>query len=179
MVSNRDDLKQIFFMLKTSLILLGLAGSLTLAGAQSLFTVNLDGPQAGTPSLGNGVGTLTLNLDNTVSYEITFSGLTAAANNAHIHGPGAPGVTAGVVKPLTFPLATSGDMSGTTTALSEQQAADMLAGLHYVNIHSSFAPAGEIRGQILLVPEPSAVALAGLGLGTISVLRRRGRAGTV
>jgi hypothetical protein len=32
--------------------------------------------------------------------------------------------------------------------LTDAQAADLLAGRYYVNIHSSSHPSGEIRGQI-------------------------------
>ena len=48
---------------------------------------------------------------------------------------------------------------------------DMLNGLHYVNIHTEEFPGGEIRGQV--VPEPSAIALALVGLLALSVRGRR------
>ncbi|MHC5109403.1 MAG: CHRD domain-containing protein [Planctomycetota bacterium] len=37
-----------------------------------------------------------------------------------------------------------------STTLTPSQANDMVAGLHYVNIHSTVEASGEIRGQILL-----------------------------
>ncbi len=57
-----------------------------------------------------------------------------------------------------------------------QQLSDLENGLWYVNVHTSTFPGGEIRGQILPVPEPSTLALAGLGLGGLLIwkLRRRG-----
>jgi uncharacterized protein (UPF0276 family) len=51
--------------------------------------------------------------------------------------------------------------------------ADLQNSLYYVNIHSGNFPGGEIRGQLLLVPEPSPVALVGLGLALLAVGRRR------
>jgi hypothetical protein len=54
--------------------------------------------------------------------------------------------------------------------------AELIDELYYVNIHSTFRPGGEIRGQIVVVPEPAGFALVGLGLvalGTAARLRRR------
>jgi hypothetical protein len=57
--------------------------------------------------------------------------------------------------------------------------ADLLDDLYYVNIHSTFRPGGEIRGQIVQVPEPGSVVLlacGGLGLIVAASRRVRGRA---
>jgi hypothetical protein len=51
------------------------------------------------------------------------------------------------------------------------------SGLWYFNIHTSTFGGGEIRGQILPVPEPSAWALMGLGLGGLLVRHWRRRVG--
>ena len=163
---------------KTLFPLCLLIAAVAAAHAQSSFTVSLDGAQAGIASSGTGTGTLTLNLDNTVSYDISFSGLTGTTTMAHIHGPAAPGVSAGVVQGLTFVGGigtTSGQLMGTTGALTAPQVTDMLNGLHYVNIHTSFAGGGEIRGQIYLVPEPTSLALVGFGAAAGLVMWRSRR----
>jgi hypothetical protein len=49
----------------------------------------------------------------------------------------------------------------------------MLAGRAYFNIHTSFAPGGEIRGFLAPVPEPAVLSLLGVGICAISLRRRR------
>lgn len=78
-------------------------------------------------------------------WNITYSGLTAAATAGHIHGPAAAGANAGVAIP--FPKADS-PIAGSAT-LTDAQAADLVAGRMYVNIHTAAHPNGEIRGQIV------------------------------
>jgi hypothetical protein len=49
----------------------------------------------------------------------------------------------------------------------------LLAGNLYFNVHTSDHGGGEIRGQILLIPEPTTVAL--LACGLIGMARARVR----
>jgi hypothetical protein len=65
---------------------------------------------------------------------------------------------------------------GTTGALTPQQVTDLFSGLHYVNVHSTVNPGGEIRGQVYLVPEPAALSVIALsGTGGFLLWRRRRR----
>jgi hypothetical protein len=74
---------------------------------------------------------------------------------------------------LPLPL---GSPSGLVAVLTQAQVNDLMAGLWYVNVHSTVFPAGEIRGQLLPVPEPSTYALGGaLLLGVIVYHQRRKR----
>jgi hypothetical protein len=56
--------------------------------------------------------------------------------------------SAGILVPLNTPTGTSGTISG-TLSLTPQVLADVLAGLTYINVHSTTNSGGEIRGQIV------------------------------
>jgi CHRD domain len=81
-----------------------------------------------------------------LSYKVTHSGLSGPATAAHVHGPAEPGKNASVV--FGFEKANATPIEG-TTMLTEQQAADLVAGKMYVNVHTQANKDGEIRGQIL------------------------------
>jgi trimeric autotransporter adhesin len=82
-----------------------------------------------------------------LTYAITYS-TTLTATAAHIHR-GAQGTAP--PNNIVFPLSTSNPITGTLT-LNQQQAADLMSGLYYVNIHSAIFTQGEIRGQIVQHP---------------------------
>ena len=110
-----------------------------------IFTATLNGAQQvpATNSLGTGSATLILSPDEqTARLSLSFSGLTSAETDAHIHVPAAAGSNAGVLFPL--PL---GQLSDFEITLTPQQVADLKAGLHYINVHTSNFMNGEIRGQ--------------------------------
>ena len=46
-------------------------------------------------------------------------------------------------------------------------------GKAYLDIHSTFAPGGEIRGFLTAVPEPSTYGMLAVGLGLFAFKRRR------
>lgn len=138
-------------------------------------SANIDGNQAnagaGSGSSGTGFASMTLDTDtNLFSWDINWSGLTGAVTSAHFHGPALPDTNGGVQ--LAFDaFSTPSIGSATITTL---QADDLLAGLWYINIHTDFAPGGEIRGQVQVVPVPAAIWLFGSGLlGLVGALRRR------
>jgi plastocyanin len=112
------------------------------------------------PSLGKGQGTFFL-VGTNLTFNIIYSGLLSAANNAHIHGPADTADSAGVMRDLVAfhdgPLAARGSFGG-TMGLTPEQLANVLDGLTYVNIHTTNFPQGEVRGQI--TPKVSAIPLS-------------------
>ncbi len=169
--------------MKIRMILAVLLCSAALASAQ-LFTSSLDGAQDGGGAR-QGSGFVNLSLSGTtLTLNGSFSGITTPSTAAHIHGPAPVGVNAGVIYNLGGPVipigVTSGSIAGSVnlatigTYTLAQQLSDLNNSLWYINIHNSTFPGGEIRGQIIPVPEPSTWALMGFGaLGALWALRRR------
>ena len=94
-----------------------------------------------------GSGTADINFDTAskaLSWKLNYSGLSGPATMAHFHGPAEAGKNAGVAVPI--PNAASGTEGMAT--LTDAQAADLLAGKYYVNVHTAANPGGEIRGQV-------------------------------
>ena len=120
--------------------------------AQQRFVAALDGLQEVPLNFSNGKGTCTIVLNaaqTQITVNCTYTGLSTNAVAAHIHGNAAPGVNAPVLFGFTgVPSATSGSIGPLTFAVTPTQVGDMRAHRYYVNIHSSFLPGGEIRGQV-------------------------------
>ena len=136
-----------------------LAAAVALAGCTSTsmssnvvpLTASLNGASEAPPTTSAGKGDGTFKFDKatkSLSWTVNYSGLGGDAAAAHLHGPAAPGVNAGVLINLANAGKVENPMVG-ETALSDSQAADLLAGKWYVNIHTKANPGGEIRGQVV------------------------------
>ena len=135
-------------------------------------SASMDCAQAGTCGAGgSGTGSAAITLDdvsNLLSWNVSWSGLSAPDFLAHFHGPALPGQPAGVQVGIGIPSPQIG-----STTISAQQKADLLAGLWYVNIHSTTFQGGEIRGQV--VPEPATAVMLGSGMAALFAAWRRKR----
>ena len=118
-------------------------------GSDSMSMKNqLTGAQEVPPVTTGGSGTVDSSFDkgtNTLTWTVTYSGLSGPLTAGHIHGPAAAGANAGVLFPFTGDLASP--IKGKAT-LTPAQVTDLMAGRYYVNLHTAKNPGGEIRGQL-------------------------------
>ena len=93
-----------------------------------------------------GTGTVTATYDTTskkLSWKGSYSGLTGPATAAHFHSG-----EAGKNGPVAVPIAPAASPFEGSATLTDAQAADLLAGKWYVNVHTAENKGGEIRGQV-------------------------------
>ena len=78
----------------------------------------------------------------TVSWTVTYDGLTGEASAAHIHGPASETENAAPIVVLDPIMEGSGEVT-------DEQISDIEAGKTYINVHTEKYPDGEIRGQVM------------------------------
>ncbi|WFU19036.1 CHRD domain-containing protein [Bradyrhizobium sp. CB3481] len=135
---------------KTMLVTLALGATIAFAGTAlaDKMKATLDGNSQVPPNTSAGKGTADIDYDaasKKLSWKLNYSGLSGPATAAHFHGPAEAGKNAGVA--VAIPNATSSPVEGSAT-LTDAQAADLVAGKYYINIHTAANPGGEIRGQV-------------------------------
>lgn len=136
--------------LRSTLTVLAATGVLAFATPSMAAMVNLKADMKATTEVpatdSKGTGTITATYDDAtkkLSWKGSYKDLSGPATAAHFHA-GEPGKNGGVVIPIA--PATS-PLEGSAT-LTPDQAADMLAGKWYVNVHTAANKGGEIRGQL-------------------------------
>jgi hypothetical protein len=135
-------------------------------------------PPHNTPGFGSadltlnaGTGLVTITAGTGIYADLLAGASTVRLQDAAV---GANGPTQFLLT-LDTPGNTSGTFSGSGT-LTGGAIADMIAGNTYLNITDGVFPSGEIRGQILVTPEPGSLAILA-GAGLLAMRRRRPRVG--
>ena len=187
--------------LKFALVLTVLA--VCLSGAPITYVADLTGAAEVPPNASPGTGHAIVTVDdiaNLLTVDVVFSGLLAPTTASHIHcctlvaGTGNAGVATTVPYFTGFPI---GVMAGTyihtfdLTLMSSYNPAFVTAhggtaagaeaflvagiadGTSYLNIHTTMFPRGEIRGYLVPAPEPSTVAVTGIGLVALLLALKR------
>ena len=116
-------------------------------GGHGQFKADLKASNEVPPNDSKGSGALTATYDDAskkLSWKGNVSGLSGPATAAHFHA-GDPGKNGAVVVPIAG--ADKGAFEGSAT-LTDAQAADMMAGKWYVNVHTAANKGGELRGQL-------------------------------
>jgi hypothetical protein len=101
------------------------------------------------PGTSKGTGSVDVTYDTaskTLTWKGSYSGLTGPATAAHFHA-GPPGKNGGVVVPI-FAAANAKSPFAGSKALTDAQAAELMKGDWYVNIHTAANKGGELRGQV-------------------------------
>lgn len=178
------------------------AGATVQIAPAHVYTAQLSGASEDPPNASTATGSARVGFDigtHTLTIDVSFSGLLGDSTNAHIHcctalpGEGSAGPATRTPTLTGFPsgvrdgiyhhvfdtsLASTwnngfvnshGGIAGAEQALL----AALDSGQAYFNIHSSFAPGGEIRGFLQPVPEPGEWAMLAVGLPLLLVLARR------
>lgn len=98
-------------------------------------------------SMATGTAEVTLDTEaNTVTWTYTRDKLSGDMTAAHIHGPATATENAPpVIDTMTETMNGSGP-------ITDVQAAEMIAGMYYFNVHTADFPDGEMRGQLIAAP---------------------------
>ena len=110
------------------------------------FKATLSGAEEVPPVQTGGKGELTATFDQAskrLTWKGNYSGLSGPVIGAHFHAA-EKGKNGGIEVPIS---AATSPIEGSAT-LNDKQAADLLAGRLYVNVHTDANKAGEIRGQM-------------------------------
>jgi len=123
-------------------------GALPALAEELSFKATLDGKSETPPTTSAGTGSLTAKYDTatkTLSWTVTYSGLTGPSTMAHFHGPAPVGKPAPIMVPLKGSL--DSPVTGSATLTDDQDKA-LMGGMMYFNIHTAANRPGEIRGQM-------------------------------
>lgn len=171
----------------------------TASANAATYTTTLSGANETAPNntTATGSGTLTLSTDrNFVGIDLSWNGLVAPANGAHVHCCAFQGANGPIAIDFEPPAVITGSLSlfydltlastyrpafitangGSAATARTAFLNGLTSGRAYYNVHNATFPGGQIRGQLALtaVPEPASWALMIGGFGLVgSALRQR------
>jgi hypothetical protein len=117
--------------------------------ANPTLVARLSGQSTVPPNDSTATGSLQATLDRqtrVLTWTLSTQGLSTPAVGASLHGPAMPGENA----PVAAPLQLGKGVEGGTVTLTATQVEDLMAGRWYVNVLTTAAPSGEIRGQLMV-----------------------------
>jgi len=82
-----------------------------------------------------------------LTWKLIVNGLSSQPTWMYFHGPDGVGDEAAAIVPVNVPF--DGNEQRGSATLTEQQAADLLAGRWYIDIQTKDFPGGEIRGPVV------------------------------
>ena len=140
------------YPIKSTLVACVSAMALLVSTASHADMLNLGATLSGAaevpPNTSAGMGQLQAEFDKATKsfrYTLRYSGLSGPVKAAPFHGPAEAGKNAGVA--LGINNVGESPVQG-SAVLTADQAADLLAGKWYVNVHTAANPGGEVRGQV-------------------------------
>jgi hypothetical protein len=137
------------YLIAATALLFGASNGIPAAQAETIqLKADLKGANEAPPKASPASGKVVATLDTDtrlLTWTVTYADLTGPALGAHFHGPSESGKNAGIALPFKT---VQSPIEGTAT-LTENQAADLLSGKWYANIHTAANPGGELRGQVM------------------------------
>jgi hypothetical protein len=148
-ITWEDAMKRATLLIAAVALVVGAASSIPPAYAEKItLKADLKGTNEVPPNTSPATGKAEATLDTetkVLTWTVTYADLTGPAMGAHFHGPTDAGKNAGIVLPFKT---VQSPIEGTAT-LTDNQAADLLAGKWYANVHTAANPGGELRGQMM------------------------------
>jgi hypothetical protein len=137
-------------ILRSALTVLACSAALALPSPSFAETVKLKADMKGAseipPATSKGAGSVAATYDTAtkkLSWKGSYKDLSGPATMAHFHSG-----EAGKNGPVVVPISPSSSPFEGSATLTDIQAAELMAGKWYVNVHTDANKGGEIRGQV-------------------------------
>ncbi len=124
-------------------------------GGRRTFAAALSADQQTTLTDSNGTGTVKIEFDiasKTITWDVTYQGLTSRPTAVRLHGPAQPYTNGGPI--IDLGVGGLGSPIQGSVAIAAGHVQYLLLGWTYVSIATERYPGGEIRGKVDVVPPP-------------------------